>query len=74
MNIENYINLIASLPVKQQCFTTKRATWNRAEREYPQLKKLNDKIFGDAKTITLSRKELFDTKEPQEKIIKIIYW
>ena len=74
MNIENYINLIVSLPVMQQCFTTKRATWNKSERGNPQLKKLNDKIFGDAETITISRKEIFDTKEPQEKIIKIIYW
>ncbi len=74
MNIESYKILISNLPVKQQCFTTKRTTWNKAENEIDWLKSLNDKLFGDQKTLTISRQDIFETKDPREKIIKTIYW
>jgi hypothetical protein len=74
MNIESYKILISNLPVGQQCFTTKRTTWNTAENEIKWLKNLNDKLFGENKTLTISRQEIFQTKEPIEAIIKIIYW
>ena len=74
MNIESYKILISNLPVRQQCFTTKRKTWNKAENEIEWLKNLNDKLFGDKKTLTISRQDIFDTKEPREIIIKTIYW
>ena len=62
------------MPVKQQCFTTKRTTWNKAENEIDWLKNLNDRLFGDQKTLTISRQDIFETKAPREKIIKTIYW
>lgn len=74
MNIESYKILISNLPVRQQCFTTKRTTWNKAENEIGWLKNLNDKFFGDNKTLTISRQDIFETKEPREVIIKTIYW
>lgn len=74
MNIENYKILISNLPVRQQCFTTKRTTWNKAENEIEWLKSLNNKLFGDKKTLTISRQDIFETKEPIEIFIKTIYW
>ncbi len=74
MNIEDYKILISSLPVSQQCFTTKRTTWTKAESEIEWLKNLNNRLFGDNKTLTLSRQDIFKTHNPREKIIKTIYW
>jgi hypothetical protein len=74
MNIDNYKILISNLPVNQQCFTTKRTTWRKAESEIEWLKNLNDKLFGAKKTLTISRQDIFETKEPREIIIKTIYW
>ncbi len=74
MNIDNYKILISNLPVRQQCFTTKRTTWTKAESEIQWLKNLNDKLFGNNKTLTISRQDIFETSEPREAIIKTIYW
>lgn len=74
MSIEDYKTLISNLPVRQQCFTTKRTTWISAENEIDWLKSLNDKLFGDQATLSISRQDIFETKEPREKIIKTIYW
>ncbi len=74
MNIESYKILISNLPVRLQCFTTKRKTWNKAENEIDWLKNLNDRLFGDKKTLTISRHDIFETKDPREMIIKTIYW
>ena len=63
MNIDNYKILIKNLPVRQQCFTTKRTTWNKAENEVGWLKTLNDKLFGDSGTLTISRQDIFNTKD-----------
>lgn len=74
MNIDRYKILISNLPVRQQCFTTKRMTWTKAENEIHWLNNLNDKLFGDNKTLTISRQDIFETNESREKIIKTIYW
>ncbi len=74
MNIDNYKILISNLPVRQQGFTTKRKTWTKAEGEIQWLKNLNDKLFSDNKTLTISRQDIFQTNEVREAIIKTIYW
>jgi hypothetical protein len=74
MNIDRYKILISNLPVSQQCFTTKRTTWLKAENEISWLKQLNDNLFGDKSTLTISRQDIFETKEPREIILKTIYW
>lgn len=74
MNIDRYKILISTLPVRQQCFTTKRTTWLKAENEISWLKQLNDNIFENKSTVTISRQDIFETNEPREIIIKTIYW
>lgn len=74
MNINNYKILISNLPVRQQCFTTKRKTWSKAEVANKWLKNLNNKLFSDNETLTISRQEIFETNDPREIIIKTIYW
>ena len=74
MKIENYRKLILALPVKQQCFTTKRKTWAKAENSIKWLKNLNDRLFHNSESITLSRQDVFETEEIREKIIKAMYW
>lgn len=74
MNIHNFKLLISNLPVGQQCFTTKRTTWTKAENEIQWLKNLNDKLFGDNETLTISRQDIFETNKPRHVIIKTIYW
>jgi hypothetical protein len=74
MNIDNYKILISNLPVRQQCFTTKRTTWTNAENEIQWLKDINNKLFGNNRTLTISRQDIFETSVPRETIIKTIYW
>ena len=74
MNINNYKRLIVSLPVKEQCVTTKRSTWTKAEREIRWLKNMNDILFNESNFLQLSRQDIFNTIKAEEKIIKIIYW
>ncbi len=74
MNMDRYQILISNLPVRQQCFTTKRTTWLKAENEISWLKELNDNLFRDKSTLTISRQDIFETKVPREAIIKTIYW
>lgn len=74
MNIDRYRILISNLPVRQQSFATKRATWLTAENEISWLKQLNDNLFGDQPTLTISRQDIFETENLREQIIKTIYW
>ncbi|WP_354361848.1 hypothetical protein [Pedobacter sp. UYP30] len=74
MKINNYKILISNLPVKQQSFKTKRTTWNKAESQIEWLKKLNEGIFHNKPTLTISRQDIFETKDLIEKIVKTIYW
>jgi hypothetical protein len=74
MKIEIYKILISTLPVRQQCFTTKRTTWLKAENEISWLKQINDHLFGDKSTLTISRQDIFETADLRETIIKTIYW
>ncbi len=74
MNIDNYKILISSFPVRQQCFTTKRTTWEKAENQFDWLIKLNDNLFGDNQTFTISRQDIFETTDLRELILKTIYW
>jgi hypothetical protein len=72
--MNRYKLLIANLPVRQQCFTTKRTTWKNVENRIEWLKQLNDDLFGDNKTLTINRQDIFDTTSLRELIIKTIYW
>lgn len=74
MKIEEYRILISNLPVRHQCFKTKRTTWKKAENQVDWLKKLNDKFFGNNSTLTISRQDIFETIDLREKIVKTIYW
>lgn len=74
MNIDSYKILISNLPVRQQCFTTKRKTWKNAETELMWLKDLNDKLFGEIEILIISRQDIFETTELREIIVKTIYW
>jgi hypothetical protein len=74
MNLENYKILIQNLPVRQQCFVTKRTNWEKAENQIEWLKSMNDKLFGDKQKLIISRQDIFETIEIKESIIKTIYW
>ncbi|WP_138480071.1 8-oxoguanine DNA glycosylase OGG fold protein [Dyadobacter bucti] len=74
MTIRNYSDLIRSLPVRQQSFSTKRSTWEKAERQIPWLAQLNDKIFSNNKDVTISRQDIFATGDIRELIVRTIYW
>ena len=74
MNIENYNQLISNLPVREQCFSTQRLTWSKAEGQIQWLKELNDKLFAGNPSLTISRQDIFETIETREIIIKTIYW
>ena len=74
MDIVNYKVLISNLPVRQQCFGTKRMTWKKAEGKIVWLKQLNDKLFGGEEALFISRQDIFDTTNLRKKILKTIYW
>jgi hypothetical protein len=72
--VDQYRNLIALIPVREQSLTTKRSTWNRAEQEVEWLKILNNEIFNGNDKYTISRQDIFETNVPRQVIIKAIYW
>lgn len=74
MNIEEYKILISKLPVRKQSFTTKRKTWEKIENKNLWLKELNDKLFGNNTSLSISRTDIFETVDLKESIIKTIYW
>lgn len=74
MNIENYKILISNLPVRQQCFNTKRSTWKSAEK-IEWLLELNNKLFATNEKLNISRQDIFDSNGSiREMILKTIYW
>lgn len=74
MNIGIYGSLIHNLPVKQQSFTTQRATWKKVEEKFAWVEQINSSLFGNHSSLTISRQDIFDTIGIREAIIKIIYW
>ena len=74
MSIEYYKDLISTLPVREQSFTTKRTTWSQREKQFSWFKEINDSLFQNKKTLIINRKDIFETSDFKEKIIKTIYW
>lgn len=74
MNIFHFNNLIANLPVRQQCFTTRRGTWQNFENQTPWLMAINERLFEENISVNISRNDIFNTENVREKIIKTIYW
>jgi hypothetical protein len=66
--------LIANLPVRQQCFTTRRGTWQNFENQIPWLMAINERLFEENISVNISRNDIFNTENVREKIIKTIYW
>ena len=62
MDIKNYQSLITNLPVRQQCFSTKRTTWRSAEKEIGWLESVNYKLFDNAEILRISRQDVFYSK------------
>lgn len=74
MKIDSYKILISNLPVRQQCFTTKRTTWQKAEKKFEWLTEINNKIFDKNLIVSISRQDIIGTESLREQIIKTIYW
>ena len=87
MKLSDFKNLIHVLHVKYQSETIIRRkhegklTWiEDAEKFYKTNKdsnnlcELNDKIFKSEEAITISRQDIFDTKNTEELILKVLYW
>lgn len=74
MELDYYKTLVSKLPVRQQSFTTKRTTWEKAENQIEWLRKLNNNLFDNKKTLEISRQDIFETTDLRELIIKTIYW
>ena len=73
MKLSYYQPLIKNLPVREQSFTTKKSTWTKAENENPWLKIFNHQLFNGNELLTLSRQNVFDAANLNERIIKTIY-
>jgi hypothetical protein len=71
MKLADYQTLIQSLPTHQQAFTTKRATWEKTIGGYSYWPDLFPK--GED-VLQISRKDIFDTKDVEIKILKTIMW
>jgi hypothetical protein len=74
MRLNNYCHLIRFLPVKEQCFSTKRDTWENAENNNQEFKLINDRLFNDSEQIKISRQDIFNTDNIKDLIIKTIFW
>ncbi|RBQ05853.1 hypothetical protein [Pedobacter miscanthi] len=73
--ISLYAGLIKELPVRDICFSTKRSTWVKAEKEVPWLRVLNDEVFGSYLKLSISRKDIFSCiSNIRQSIILTIYW
>ncbi|WP_373513532.1 hypothetical protein [Persicitalea sp.] len=74
MRISNYAPLISNLPVRQQCFETKRSNWKKAEKEFSWLNDMNDRLFGVKNSMTISRQDIFNTVNAKQRIVLAVYW
>jgi hypothetical protein len=74
MSIRDYSLLISHLPVREQCFETKRSTWRKAEGKYEWLLEFNDVLFRDDESVEISREDIFRTSSLRDVILKAIYW
>lgn len=71
MKILEFSSLIRSLPVGQQSFTSKRSysKWADLEEEYDWLRRINDKLFANQESITISRNEILGSKSDLPKFL-----
>jgi len=75
ISIMRYKDLIKSIPYEELSDTTKRDTWKKFEKQNPQLRTLNNKIFTDLTSLEISRKELLRSHDNTDVfILKVIYW
>lgn len=65
MKLSNYDKLICSLPVREQCFTTKRSTWKN--------KNLPVSLFTSDE-LTVSRQDVFNSQTKEELLINTVFW
>ena len=73
--LATYQTLITQLPVREQCFTTKRSTWVNFEHSDDEFKRINNSIFKSNDIVCISRNDLFKSNSKlKEFIIKTIYW
>lgn len=69
MNIQNYTQLIQSLPVADQAFIVKASNWQKALSDFHF-----QEIFNGADNICLSRKDVQETNNLELFILKTILW
>jgi hypothetical protein len=74
MSIRDYSLLISHLPVREQCFETKRSSWRKAEGKIVWLLEFNDGFFGKDESIEISREDIFQTATLRDVLLKVIYW
>lgn len=75
ININQFQNLIQSLPTRRQCFSIKRDNFQNIENVFPWVMAMNNNLFLNQDVIQISRNDLFNhTIIDREKILKIIYW
>lgn len=69
ISIQSYAGLIKTLPVSNQAFTVKASNWENqlGEHHYTAL-------FKGTKSILISRKDIFDTGNPELLMLKTILW
>jgi hypothetical protein len=61
--MERFRDLIANMPIREQTFTSKRDTWDKYIPELPGIDDLIVEIFGNNKSVEISRHDLFTLGE-----------
>jgi hypothetical protein len=75
--MKRFKNLVANMPVNEQAFTSKRATWEKYVKDFPVLNDMIDGVFGHSSIVEISRQDLFELAEKQkvrEFIFSTILW
>jgi hypothetical protein len=75
--MKRFKNLIASMPVNEQAFTSKRETWEKYVEDFPALTDMISSVFGHRSSVEISRQDLFELAEKlriRDFIFSTILW
>lgn len=64
-----YKSLISNMPFEEQCFTTKRSTWEKKIE-----KSVLDRLFGRRKSLTISRNDILQKCPIDDFVYLVIFW
>lgn len=74
MKIESYIDFIRLLPVREHSMIIKYKNWEKFEEVLKEKDVFLEEYFSRGDCIEISRQDIFEERNINQKIFKIILW